>query len=1404
VKRSVREAFFDSTWETRKAFRSPTRCMSTTRVLLYSREEENLPFLAYLMKRGLREHPESNDLLMFHIILLRMVFVENSEAAAQEKMLKLSNRPFSFPQSYLLYALDRKSKQMSGGEKTGKGAVSAINLMEFDAGMEKARKGHAAALNGMRQFWRVVKKRSKFSAKSSHQVEDMLMHLSRYDRNKEIALKEYNWLLEKYPTSVALLHSYAGFCDHVLNDYKEAETRRKQALSLENDAAGMGSSKETEEAELENVANRSAATSESESSRNTMRRFLDGMKHTIMGTQVAEVKRLHDRVKIALLVMVALATGGYVFVSLFLFEDVARTNLRGVEVSGLFRAAGITGTFSLRTQHLQALMGEHDKVPKTAAAIQNAYKNVLRQHWNNYDNIPSPTLENFYSSPNIEVSVPLGGGWTTQKFSYWTLVNDFARRMQEASRGTIDSIVSSDYTLLNQPESKRSYIFVLENIFRKILPVFEDVADLYGAEVVAFGKLAAILVLINTCLNAFVVICLSVLVMREIIFNIQNLQYAYVVCCFAISMPRTFSNKIFIFYHEMETRFKAMDDEEVEKSAIEKMPDDLLPAPVSPTHKHQTASGIMEPLYPQPEKETMMSRYDANRYNSQGEDDSTPSNESGNHAAPSDGEEHRFPLQETPHLMPLTLNNVVEFIKRGNDSPGIGIPLDSDKPMHSPMSLIIEDRPRPTMTLTADDAPPASQAHNAGAPGAEQGEEDVEGESLDGVDIVGVNSDFKDGPKVAEVDDTVAATASVLGETTPQPAGEARQEGEEPRSRIETPRSDQKLSLPDDRNSMSNSNSSIDRMHKKASLAKEAALAHIVPAPHLARKRMLENGSVADLRDAIAKANLETHESSQAKQDPTDVAAAARVVGTEKALGMRGPHKSAFKYGCDASGHSIELPPSISHRPVSPVRFKEVELDGVPPQPSAAGRARATGSPVLAASQRSYRSDTNPKPKKQSQDADRSSPINSGKRLESVGSMTMRNSLANMGTGMLRKSASFKQTAAAMRRDSETEIEDLTRAEVQAAQQQQRAMELSEVLKLQVLQHQKWFTRKHIYIGVLFIVLGLSIFTFQYPARKVDELVNIAAAFNLAGRRRYLVRACAFLSRELILDDGTTRMTRNEIVSALKFYLNELIESDSAVRLGGSRGVSVGMDSLSEKHNQIMYTKICPWRTKAEYPSSGLAPDWQNNLPTDCSYPARPGAAEDGLYLLILAFLDAVKNIIQNHGVPDSELSDSFREPRDPNIPMYTNITFYPERMATLKSDSDVAFVLDSFAGDVFQGLHLVVLEINSELMRTINDALYENELLFIVYILAVFVLFYFLLFKRTLIFVHGQVRKAREFVLGLPMYTMSKEEVGDAMSFFEVIAAEDEEDVKGPAALDMSTHSPDTSRRTSEEVRGD
>lgn len=199
------------------------------------------------------------------------------------------------------------------------------------------------------------------------------------------------------------------------------------------------------------------------------------MQHSIMGKQVADVARLHLRVQVAIVVMLFLATAGFAFVSFYLLGDVMRVDLKGVESSGLFRAFGITGLYLLRSQHIFALENKTTQFAALTGQIDGIFDRVQKQHWENYEILPSARVAEFYNRQDIQLSVPLGSAWTNQSFTYWTLVNDFARRMQVASAGSQSVTASSDFSLKSMVYSKRSFLYVQENIFRTILPTFEQV-----------------------------------------------------------------------------------------------------------------------------------------------------------------------------------------------------------------------------------------------------------------------------------------------------------------------------------------------------------------------------------------------------------------------------------------------------------------------------------------------------------------------------------------------------------------------------------------------------------------------------------------------------------------------------------------------------------------------------------------------------------------------------------------------------------------------------------------------------------------------------------------------------------------------------------------------------------------
>eukprot|EP00290_Baffinella_frigidus_P047072 CAMPEP_0180403944 /NCGR_PEP_ID=MMETSP0989-20121125/39715_1 /TAXON_ID=697907 /ORGANISM="non described non described, Strain CCMP2293" /LENGTH=128 /DNA_ID=CAMNT_0022407253 /DNA_START=39 /DNA_END=422 /DNA_ORIENTATION=+ len=100
--------------------------------------------------------------------------------------------------------------------------------------MDKAKKAHKTCLTTMRSFWKLAGKR-KESAQLDALLRDLLKVLETNDKALACAKREYQMLLEKYPTSTELHHSYASFCDSALNNSRDAEKHRTEARSLEGD-----------------------------------------------------------------------------------------------------------------------------------------------------------------------------------------------------------------------------------------------------------------------------------------------------------------------------------------------------------------------------------------------------------------------------------------------------------------------------------------------------------------------------------------------------------------------------------------------------------------------------------------------------------------------------------------------------------------------------------------------------------------------------------------------------------------------------------------------------------------------------------------------------------------------------------------------------------------------------------------------------------------------------------------------------------------------------------------------------------------------------------------------------------------------------------------------------------------
>jgi len=99
------------------------------------------------------------------------------EAAAQEKTFHLSSKRLALDDRYILYALNRKAKQDSKSSTLGQDGMRAIDLMEFDAGMEKARRYHMQCVSSMKGFWRLLSRKTI----KANAVDEMLKKLDDWD-----------------------------------------------------------------------------------------------------------------------------------------------------------------------------------------------------------------------------------------------------------------------------------------------------------------------------------------------------------------------------------------------------------------------------------------------------------------------------------------------------------------------------------------------------------------------------------------------------------------------------------------------------------------------------------------------------------------------------------------------------------------------------------------------------------------------------------------------------------------------------------------------------------------------------------------------------------------------------------------------------------------------------------------------------------------------------------------------------------------------------------------------------------------------------------------------------------------------------------------------------------------------
>ncbi|KAJ1484654.1 hypothetical protein T484DRAFT_1796325 [Baffinella frigidus] len=277
------------------------------------------------------------------------------------------------------------------------------------------------------------------------------------------------------------------------------------------------------------------------------------------------------------------------------------------------------------------------------------------------------------------------------------------------------------------------------------------------------------------------------------------------------------------------------------------------------------------------------------------------------------------------------------------------------------------------------------------------------------------------------------------------------------------------------------------------------------------------------------------------------------------------------------------------------------------------------------------------------------------------------------------------------------------------------------------------------YVAVLILILVMCVCSIVVPSRFIGQMVNLGPTSNHAAYRRCLVKSCAHLTRELVLNDGFSRMTQGETAGTLNGILKRLRQSDYAVRRGNLLRIGEGADFWSKEHNTVMYDPGCPWKSDA-----------------NCSTPDYPTAGTGG-------FMQSVETVLETYGGPEEEWIDTFGVPRDAaqlKQPTFNTVSYDPERSKLLGTDKAVRFVMQGFSGDLFKGYGLVLDVLKNEMNNILTAVHFELRLMYGVYVALQLLGFYFLLFRRTISSSYTYTETSREFVQMLPSHILTRGEL--------------------------------------------
>uniref|UniRef100_A0A7S0MNW7 Uncharacterized protein n=1 Tax=Cryptomonas curvata TaxID=233186 RepID=A0A7S0MNW7_9CRYP len=1198
-------------------------------------------------------------------------------------------------------------------------------------------------------------------------VEDLITQFDNVSHLISHTDKCYVELVDKFSGSASLRRDYAEFCDIVLNDFDKAEMHRHGADLLESGDDIQDAGDESRSRSSSNVSIRSA-----------QRNFIQSWSSSVMGSEVKSLLRLRSLVLGLGFLLFVFSLLGFLIMEVYLYQNVTQIRLDMLQRTKGYRQNLVKSCITLRSLQMEINgtgRASEKIVSQARSSLQSISQSLTSVHTLNYVDAPTETLLRFFVNKNRIKKVPMPGiarvgSFVEQNVSFWDLGINFIDSVALASLIMLSDLGDPDFSVNILSINKRAVVFIFDNIWTlfSTFDVFFDLVleEIKFVEVIAH-TCAACLVTVNIVL--IVAIAFFVLQSSRVVF--PKCQHGAVGCGLIRALSHTLLRKVYRYYLASEKRRALIEDEDAARQNVigedmiegqENVEDEhyVLPheslSPEQHLHLNNQAALILH------ESATEVCKDRRKRKGSISFADTV-------------GEILRLKMQPEVtadhHLISPFHNLQSEAIS----------PLQIACEDICSMEVGGVDEVKDFNVLYPGKNPAILGVCDCSAINANVGHLTAENVRRYLTDRLISNPEPSKATEYA---------SSAVGEIDSTPTPLASHTSQYSFGTCTHQQGPEKVSM--SRSSELNQNtgsqeigqfcfldqrfqSKQSKVDNKSDSAKDSSAEKIAESNQLAsaQNEATEGGT-------LCLTLVHCQENTLHGRSAWDAAVAWRILYRRLVYRYTDSDSEGLLHyfdhneSCnDELSHNLVLEGEIKdddrlcHRHVCSVPekngllasieskrgsentgdddiFVNIPLSDLSEAGSPPGKTKRTG-PFLhqhpAAQASSSKGPNNHGQSRQLGDSSRSLTAYAVEAISMAAS-----------SGLRRMHSILKSSVADVHHPILKHKPSPINASAEATIQYEPTMQEDEVedeITVYVVQatvsRMKWYFRSEFHGTALLLVLIVCLCAWLLPLRILPDLVNIAVLSRQARDAGGGVLQCVFFARELVLHDGFSRLSPQQLAQKLRGSCTDLQRSVKRLRLGGDGVVHFGADTLvsptMDKYQAVMYQPGCPWRVNS----------------SDCSLVSRPQASSQGLYKLLVAFVQSVEVILTK-----------FNATSEATEPSYDHVITNSTLKKVLYEDPDIKFLLENASQDSTDGLALVSKILMEEQARLFSELHQENQTIFLIFLLSVIVVFYFVLIRTTMAAAIHEVERTRAFVNRIPVHIIAREEVLDIRNYFD------------------------------------